>query len=169
HHAIGCAGEAGEVLDLVALEWVHGITADHRKLVEETGDVAFYFQGLCNYLRTSFAEIRNGDRWLFLGHRAQLARRRGVDGKMHAAVGAATSACMILDMTKKHWVYDKPIARDTALALLSDLLFYLENLAELYGFTLETAIVANIEKLRRRFPDGYTDEAAIAQKDKANG
>jgi NTP pyrophosphatase (non-canonical NTP hydrolase) len=59
HHACtGLAGEAGEVLDLSKKVWAYGKALDVAKLVEELGDVRFYYQATLNMLGITDEEIR---------------------------------------------------------------------------------------------------------------
>lgn len=94
-------------------------------------------------------------------------RNKGVDGYMHAAVGISGEAGELLDAVKKVWVYEKPIDIVNIVEELGDLEFYMQALRSLLGVTREEVIQANVEKLNRRYPGGYTDAAAIARADKA--
>jgi hypothetical protein len=45
-------------------------------------------------------------------------------------------------------------------------MWYLAGLANALGFTLSEAATHNIDKLRKRYPEKYTDQAAVARADK---
>lgn len=45
--ALGLAGEAGEVVDMVKKVLYHGHDLDREKLTEELGDIAWYMAVLC--------------------------------------------------------------------------------------------------------------------------
>lgn len=72
----------------------------------------------------------------------------------------------MVDAIKKTWIYGKPLDRENVLEESGDLLFYLQALLTECGFTLDDAMTANVAKLRKRYPAGYTDAAAIARADK---
>ncbi len=57
HAATGIAGEAGEVLDISKKHWVYGKTLDVSKLVEELGDIRFYYQHMLNLLEFTDDEV----------------------------------------------------------------------------------------------------------------
>lgn len=95
------------------------------------------------------------------------SRNEGADGLMHAAVGIAGEAGELLDAVKKTWVYGKELDRANVLEELGDLEYYLQAMRNLLGLTREEVIAANVTKLRRRFPEGYTNAHAIARLDKA--
>jgi NTP pyrophosphatase (non-canonical NTP hydrolase) len=58
HHAgTGIAGEGGEILDATKKVWVYGKPLDVAHLVEELGDMRFYYQAMLNMLGMTDAEI----------------------------------------------------------------------------------------------------------------
>ena len=75
----------------------------------------------------------------------------------------------MLDTAKKAWIYGAPLNRENLLEEAGDTLFYVVALLNELGFTLEQAAAHNVEKLRKRYPAGYTDAAAQARADKADG
>lgn len=84
----------------------------------------------------------------------------------HATVGIATEAGELLDALKKHWVYGQPLDYVNVQEEAGDLLFYLQALLNHVGLTMEDCKQANIVKLKKRYPDGYTDQAAKERRDK---
>lgn len=85
---------------------------------------------------------------------------------MHAAAGIAGEAGEIIDAVKKNWAYNKPLDKDNVIEELGDILFYVQAMASLMEVSLSECIVANMNKLQIRYPQGYTDAAAIARADK---
>lgn len=55
--ALGLAGEAGEVADLVKKGIYHQQTLDHEKLKKELGDVLWYVSALADQLNMTLTEI----------------------------------------------------------------------------------------------------------------
>ena len=86
---------------------------------------------------------------------------------VHASMGIAGEAGEVIDAVKKTWIYGKPLDRENILEECGDLLFYISALLTQTGYTLDDAMTANMEKLKKRYPKGYTDNAAIARADKA--
>ncbi len=84
----------------------------------------------------------------------------------HAAVGVAGEAGEILDCVKKNWAYNQPLDLGNLVEELGDMEFYLEALRQEIGISRETILELNMEKLSKRFPDGYSDAAAAARADK---
>lgn len=94
-------------------------------------------------------------------------KQNGADGLMYAAAGIAGEGGEILDEVKKHWVYGKPLNREKILEEIGDELFYLTALCNLLGVSLCDCIDGNVEKLMKRYPNGYSDRAAIERADVA--
>ncbi len=85
---------------------------------------------------------------------------------MHAAIGISGEAGEILDTAKKHWAYNKSLDIENLYEELGDLLFYTTALMTIADIDLERVFAENVEKLKKRYPVGYTDAAAQARADK---
>lgn len=48
HCILGISGEAGELVDAVKKHWAYNKPLDYENMLEEMGDLFFYFQGLMN-------------------------------------------------------------------------------------------------------------------------
>lgn len=46
HHAVGVAGEAGELLDAVKKNFIYNKPIDRANIIEELGDLEFYIAGV---------------------------------------------------------------------------------------------------------------------------
>lgn len=55
--ALGLAGEAGEVVDLLKKHLYHGHTLDRMKLLRELGDVRYYLEWLMLLVDTDIGEV----------------------------------------------------------------------------------------------------------------
>ena len=150
HAAIGIAGEAAEY-----------VMSDSRKnLIEESGDLEFYIEALKQKVEPNPA----GALALPADHRFKNLTIGNVFQNISTIGGD------ILDISKKSWVYTKPV--DTAKLTL--LILVLEHnmsfIYECFGFTREEIKTANQVKLigpGGRFESGfYSDNAAIARADK---
>lgn len=85
---------------------------------------------------------------------------------LHMAVGISGEAGELLDTIKKVWVYNKQADEQNIKEELGDLMFYIQGMANIFGWTLEKIIAENQDKLTKRYPTTYTDAAAIARADK---
>lgn len=102
------------------------------------------------------------------------AKRKGPDGFLHGAVGLSGESGEVLDMIKKHWVYDKSLDVPKLLEEMGDTLHYffqiIIKLNEIGVYCdLNTIMANNVTKLRKRYPNGFTKEDAIARRDTTGG
>lgn len=88
---------------------------------------------------------------------------------LHAAIGVCTEAGELLDAIKKHVIYNKPLDRANVIEELGDIEFYLQMMRTALGIEHHEIIEANVSKLSKRYPQGYTDSDAIERKDKQDG
>lgn len=85
---------------------------------------------------------------------------------LHAAVGVSGEAGEFLDAVKKSWVYKKPLDVANAHEELGDILFYIQAACNHFGWDFQHLIDGNVAKLIKRYPTGYSDQAAQARADK---
>lgn len=70
-----------------------------------------------------------------------------------------------VDHIKKHVFHGHPLDTDGIRNELGDVLHYAAGLATLCGLELEDIATGNIEKLRTRYADGFSQAASIARVD----
>ena len=73
-----------------------------------------------------------------------------------------------MDIVKKILIHGKEGTPEVMLALkkeLGDVRWYLEAAALALGFTMEEIERLNADKLRLRYPNGFTEAAALAKAD----
>ena len=93
-----------------------------------------------------------------------------LDGNiLHMILGIQTEAGEIADIAKHVVGYNQAINlySESIKEELGDLLFYLDGLAACFGWSLVEVMLANKDKLQKRYPNGYTNKAALERKDKA--
>lgn len=88
---------------------------------------------------------------------------------LHACIGASGEAGELIDGFKKHLIYGKPLNVENLVEEAGDLLWYLALLFDAIDVDFKTVMVHNITKLKTRYPEKYTDAAAIARADKEEG
>lgn len=86
---------------------------------------------------------------------------------LHMAVGVAGEGGELLDAFKKHVIYNKELDRANVVEELGDLEFYMEGIRAHLGITREETLEHNYLKLmKKRYPNGYSDQAAQDRADK---
>lgn len=86
--------------------------------------------------------------------------------QVHAAIGISGEAGELLDAVKKCWAYDQDLDIENVLEECGDLLFYITAMLDTLGYDLEDAEKHNYDKLNKRYPNGFTNQAAKDRADK---
>jgi NTP pyrophosphatase (non-canonical NTP hydrolase) len=84
-------------------------------------------------------------------------------GQNVRASEAMKGAGRICEAVKKDVYHGKPADRESMRGELGDLLWYVAATAEDYGLSLADIAAANIEKLKRRYPDGFVRGGGIRE------
>jgi NTP pyrophosphatase (non-canonical NTP hydrolase) len=77
------------------------------------------------------------------------------------AMGLSGEAGEVTDILKKWIFHGHSLDRMELKKELGDVLHYLAGLCTLHHFKLEDVAIANIEKLKKRYPDGFSVEASV--------
>ncbi len=85
---------------------------------------------------------------------------------LHASLGMSGEAGEFLDAVKKKFIYNKEFDTVNAKEELGDILWYVALAMRALGVSFEEIMQMNIDKLKLRYPDKYTNEAAILRADK---
>ena len=83
----------------------------------------------------------------------------------NAVMGLAGEAGEVADLFKKYLYHGHPVAESTIIDELGDVLFYLAAIATLNGISLDIVAQHNIDKLWKRYPNGFTVQDSIARAD----
>lgn len=121
--------------------------------IEELGDLEFYLEAFYQAIGSPFAE--------------QLEERAGLDASY---IAMATTVCEGLELVKKEIAYCKPLTLEMQNAYI-DIYCKLRMaiaIAEVRaGQSIWSVTDANMAKLRKRYPIGYSNKDAQERKDKA--
>lgn len=82
-------------------------------------------------------------------------------GLARDALGLTGEAGEVADLVKKHIGHGHQLDVDKVKKELGDVLWYVSVLSHRIGCTLEEVAQANVEKLRKRYPDGFSSERSI--------
>jgi hypothetical protein len=147
HAAIGVVGELHE----------YRRSPTQKNAREELGDALFYM--VAGELAIDADPAQLPIEWGGAGYAAA----------EEALTNAETLAHVLLDKCKKYALYCKPVDVDYLRRMLWALRCELRALADREGVSLETLEVLNRQKLEKRYPAGYSNEAAQARADKEAG
>ena len=144
HMAVGIAGETFELLDAE-------MSNDRANVLEELGDIEFYFEGLCQ------------------GINAIIVHSAFTPADIHEdpLLGVLIKAGKVLDISKKIVVYKDTTKLPGLLTEMQGFRIALDCFYALSGFTCEEALEHNINKLGKRYEGfKYSDGAAKVRADK---
>lgn len=99
-------------------------------------------------------------------YQEQAARTLGKPGELHGslavlALGLAGEAGEVADLLKKHLGHGHPLDKEKLVKELGDVLWYVAGLANNLGVALSEVAGRNIEKLKARYPDGFSTERSV--------
>ncbi|MBC1605673.1 nucleoside triphosphate pyrophosphohydrolase family protein [Listeria rocourtiae] len=81
------------------------------------------------------------------------------------ALGIAGEAGEVADMVKKYRFHGHQLDEDAMAKELGDVLWYVSQLAACIDVDLEEIAKRNIDKLKRRYPDGFSEQDSINRKE----
>ena len=71
-----------------------------------------------------------------------------------------------IDIFKKHIYQGKVLDINDVIEEIGDILWYIANLCNVNKITMKECMDANVEKLRKRYPNGFTIKDALERADK---
>ncbi len=96
-----------------------------------------------------------------LAERTSGAGKDGERRQIIAALGLAGEAGEFANMIKKLTAHGHPITKEALAEELGDVLWYLAEAATASGLTLNKVAQMNVDKLRARYPEGFSQERSI--------
>lgn len=85
----------------------------------------------------------------------------GLLDDFHMITGMQTESAEISDVYKKHIAYGKPLDFVNIKEEIGDIMWYIANMCNLHGWDLSEIMATNIEKLKARYPDKFSNEHAL--------
>ena len=80
---------------------------------------------------------------------------------MNMGAGLCGEGGEIIDTLKKALYQGHELDKDNLAEEIGDVMFYLVNLATLLGFNIEDILQGNVDKLKKRYPNGFDADRSI--------
>lgn len=80
---------------------------------------------------------------------------------INSVMGLCGESGEVIDLVKKHVSHGHPLNREKLIDELGDVAWYLVECATVLDVTLEEVLERNIEKLKKRYPEGFSTERSI--------
>lgn len=83
---------------------------------------------------------------------------------LNGVLGLAGESGECVDMVKKNLFQGHELEKDHMAKELGDVAWYLAVSADAIGYDLETILQMNVDKLMKRYPDGFDSDKSINRK-----
>lgn len=87
------------------------------------------------------------------------------DVLINGVMGLCGEAGEVIDLVKKHLHQGHELNKEKMINELGDVCWYIAELATALNVNLEDILIGNIDKLKKRFPEGFSVEDSINRKD----
>lgn len=88
---------------------------------------------------------------------------KGRDVLINSVMGLCGESGEAIDIVKKRLAQGHPLDREHLAKELGDVAWYLAEAATALDLDLEDILRANLEKLERRYPDGFSTEKSVGR------
>ena len=85
---------------------------------------------------------------------------------INGVMGLCGESGEAIDLVKKHLAQGHELDKEKIIKELGDVAWYLAEIAYVLDVDLETVLTKNIEKLKNRYPEGFSSLNSINRKDK---
>lgn len=82
---------------------------------------------------------------------------------INGVMGLCGESGEAIDLVKKHLAQGHPLDKTALLKELGDVAWYLAETAYALDVDLETVLAGNLEKLKKRYPEGFSAESSLCR------
>lgn len=83
------------------------------------------------------------------------------DVLINGVMGLCGESGEVIDIVKKHLAQGHELDKEKIIKELGDVAWYMAEIATVLDVDLEDVLVQNIEKLKNRYPEGFSTEKSI--------
>lgn len=83
------------------------------------------------------------------------------DVLINGVMGLCGESGEVIDIVKKHLAQGHELDKEKIVKELGDVAWYMAEIATVLDVELEDVLVQNIEKLKKRYPEGFSTEKSI--------
>ena len=92
-------------------------------------------------------------------------KRFDVGGVINACLGLPGEVGEVCDMVKKAIFHGHSINKEDVKKEIGDVMWYLAMICDSFGFDIEEIAKMNIDKVKERYPDGFSEYASQNRKE----
>jgi NTP pyrophosphatase (non-canonical NTP hydrolase) len=155
-HGLGITEEAGEVAGLLAESFPPGKTEREReKLASELGDVLWYISALASKIHVPLSVVVD----------TVIVPNEEPPPHKILVYRLVRDAGAVAGLVKKHLFHGHPLVEDMFVVALGKVYGSLVALVHHHWLHVDEIMNANLAKLARRYPEGFTTEQSITRPD----
>ena len=83
------------------------------------------------------------------------------DMLINGVMGLCGESGEAIDLVKKHLHQGHELDKNALIKEMGDIAWYLAELATVLDINLEEVLIANIKKKKKRYPEGFSEDASI--------
>ena len=83
------------------------------------------------------------------------------DVLINGVMGLCGESGEVIDIVKKHLAQGHELDKEKIIKELGDVAWYMAEIATVLDVELEEVLVLNIEKLKKRYPEGFSTEKSV--------
>ena len=95
----------------------------------------------------------------------RLHEKENIGELINGALGLTGEAGEVSDMIKKHVFHGHELNKDEIIKELGNVCWYVALLSYAINVPLEDILQKNVDKLKRRYPEGFSEESSINRKE----
>lgn len=84
---------------------------------------------------------------------------------INGVMGLCGESGEVIDIVKKWLAQGHELDREKIIKELGDVAWYIAEIAHVLGVTLEEVLTKNIDKLKARYPEGFSTDNSVNRKD----
>ena len=84
---------------------------------------------------------------------------------LNGCMGLCGESGEVIDLLKKHLSQGHDLNKEKMIEEIGDVAWYIAEIAYALNVDLETVLTKNIEKLKKRYPEGFSVERSLNRKD----
>lgn len=83
------------------------------------------------------------------------------DVLINGVMGLCGESGEVIDIVKKHLAQGHELDKEKIIKELGDVAWYMAEIATVLDVELEDVLIQNIEKLKKRYPEGFSTEKSV--------
>ena len=115
----------------------------------------------CEHLKAVYKDSMTANDYQRMAMRTAGDYASDFDMMLNAVYGLNGESGEVIDLLKKHEFQGHDLDRDKLIDEAGDVAWYLALLASALGVSLEEIMQKNVDKLKKRYPDGFDKDKSI--------